>query len=288
MQLNIHRVITLLWGGSVLAQLALCWFMARNGEMKRFPKFFGCNLYGIGKSVLLLYMTLSPAFDGKDYFFAYWSTNAAAAFIGLAVVREVFLLALKPFDGLRDLGGMAFKWCASLMAIIAALVALRGHAPSELTAVIPSIVSNFASSVNLLQVGMLLLLFFVSKKLSISVLNRLYGVALGMGIYAAMNMFSQAMFMGLNQHQMDNLNLFRMCIGLTTNVIWLVYFARPVAVEERRMLPIASPLMRWNEVAMALGNSPGRVLYTNSPEPFLPQMERLVDQVLAKQRSTDR
>ena len=65
-------------------------------------------------------------------------------------------------------------------------------------------------------------------------------------------------------------------------LIWVGYLFKPEPTRESVHIPITSPLLRWNEVALQLGHSGGKVALLN-PEPFMPQVERLVEQVVQKE-----
>jgi hypothetical protein len=69
--------------------------------------------------------------------------------------------------------------------------------------------------------------------------------------------------------------------------IWLAYLIQPEPAQESMHIPVSSPLLRWNEVALALGHSGGRVAIMN-PEPFMPSVERMVEQVMQKEMTLDR
>src|SRR5262249_41111512 len=55
--------------------------------------------------------------------------------------------------------------------------------------------------------------------------------------------------------------------------LWLLYLTRPEPARDVVNLPVSSPLMRWNEAALALGHSAGRVAFIENPEPFMPEVK---------------
>jgi len=65
-------------------------------------------------------------------------------------------------------------------------------------------------------------------------------------------------------------------------LIWMGYLVKAEPSRESLHIPITSPLLRWNEIALQLGHSGGKVALLN-PEPFMPQVERMVEHVLRKE-----
>jgi hypothetical protein len=71
-------------------------------------------------------------------------------------------------------------------------------------------------------------------------------------------------------------------IYATTLLIWTGYLLQPEPAREAMHIPVTSPLLRWNEVALSLGHSGGKVALMES-EPFMPSVERMVEQVMKKE-----
>ena len=272
-----HLVDYFAGSASVLIQAGIAGFMLRNGSKQKFPRFLQYCVFGALQNALLTGLLAWGTY--AQYFYAFWSLSVISAILGLFVIQEVFLSALQPLAGLRDLGRIAFRWAAVLMLVISIVVGLNAH--SGFPRAIPSAVASLESSVRLMQVGLLLLLFLVAPRLNLSIGSRTFGIALGMGTLAAVNLFCYSILSNSGTKYLLLTNQLRLGFFLAASLTWLSYFALPAAQEKPQMYPISSPLMRWNEVAMALGHSAGRVVYTNtsSAEPFLPQVERMVDRI---------
>lgn len=65
-------------------------------------------------------------------------------------------------------------------------------------------------------------------------------------------------------------------------LFWLGYLLKAEPSRESVHIPVTSPLLRWNEIALQMGHSGGKVALLN-PEPFMPQVERIVERVLRKE-----
>lgn len=267
----------LITGVSTLAQLGIACFMWRNGSRKRFPRFFEYSLFGAVQNLSL--MSLLAGGTYAQYFYTYYATSLISAILSFLVIQEAFLAALQPLEGLQDLGRMAFRWAAVFMLIVSSVVGVNTH--GRMLRGIPSAITSIESSVRLMQVGLLVLLFLASRRLGLSIKSRTFGIAFGMGTLAALNLLCFSVLSSSGTKHLLLINQLRLGFFVSIALTWLGYFALPAAQAQAQMYPIASPLMRWNEVAMALGHSAGRVVYTNtsSAEPFLPQVERMVDRI---------
>ena len=271
-----------IWIGGISLQALVCMVMGTRGSARTYPKFFIYSLFGTIQSVLLLNISLRGNY--KWYFATYWVGSAVSSLLGFFVIQEVFVAAMRPLDGLRDLSVIAFRWAAALMLVVALLVALNSHAPYA--SGLPTAVINLESSVKLMQIGLLLMLFTFSKRIGLSVKTRTFGIALGMGVTASVVMFSTVLSGHLHGSNAAAVDMVKAAMCMVIYGVWLAYFALPATEEKPLIVPIASPLMRWNEIAAAIGHPAGRVMYVNgsASEPFLPQVERIVDDVLRKQR----
>ncbi|MEO8725340.1 MAG: hypothetical protein ABI383_04390 [Acidobacteriaceae bacterium] len=259
-----------------LLQLGAALFMRRNGSRQKFPRFFEYCLLNAAVEAVMLGLLVWGNY--ALYYYTYWITSALCTVLGFLVIREVFLAALQPLEGLRDLGKIAFRWVAGLLLLVSLVVGLNTHAGGIVGAVSSAFLS-LESGVRLIQVGLLLLLYLVSSKIGLSVSGRVFGITLGMGILAAVDLFGFSVLSNSGTNHLTLINDLRLGVGLLAGLTWFAYFALPAVEERPVMVPIASPMMRWNEVAKAFGNPAGRVVYTDGAEPFLPQVERMVDRI---------
>jgi hypothetical protein len=66
-------------------------------------------------------------------------------------------------------------------------------------------------------------------------------------------------------------------------VIWAVFFALPEPRRRMIVLPTTSPFLRWNQISLALGDSPGFVVVNEvHPEMFAPAELEIMRRASAK------
>jgi hypothetical protein len=269
----------LLWILEPLVLGIICFLMLRSRSRSQFPIFFAYCAFSAVTNIVLLAISIPKVY--AEYFYAYWIASLLSSVLGLAVIREVFLEAFSALPGLRDLGRITFRWAAFITLMIAIVVGL--NATHGYVGVILASVINLESSVRIIQVGLLLLLFVGSEHLGLSVRSRTFGIALGMGLAACSNLLVISIYPAFSAQHTLALNLVHSSMFLLTALVWTAYFALPAVETKPVPLAVASPLSRWNEAAIAFGYKGAKVLYPQSPEPFLPQVERIVNRVIDNQ-----
>ena len=274
----------LIWLSCPILQLFCVYLLYRRKLLKQFAFF---------ASYLLLFTLLNAirfvcyrkfGLSSWTYYSVYWVGTALANIAAIAVLYEIFCAAFKPFAGLQDLAKILFKWAAGCILCIAFVVLISNHG---LSAGAPhhwlsTSVHDFERIVGVMQCALLIFLFLGSQQLGLSLSNRVFGFALGFGIDALLTL---AVYMGLITSHLSKIPFWSQLLPIgyyASLLIWVGYLLKPQPASETLHIPVTSPLLRWNEVALQMGRSGGQVALLN-PEPFMPQVERLVQQVMQKQ-----
>jgi hypothetical protein len=209
---------------------------------------------------------------------------ALADMFKIAVIYEVFCACFKPFAGLQDLAKVAFKWAAASILLIGLLVfASAPVVQSVKFNWLTSGVNSFERIVRVMECALLVFLYMGSRHLGVAKRNRVFGFALGFGVDA---FFQLLVYTAAAHAHVSSLPMFE---GLLPTVyyvsllIWTAYLIQPEQARESLHIPLTSPLLRWNEVALAMGHTGGKVALNASDEPFMPSVERMVEQVMNKE-----
>lgn len=223
------------------------------------------------------------------YFFAYWSLYLTGAVLIFLVIREIFGLLMQPVPQVRKLGMMAFHWVIAISCIIGAVIAVSaGLAPvSTLGQRLVYVAQLTLHSVSVLELCLLAFVALTIHSLGRSFRSPLFGISLGFGLKAASSFVVGALVAMQHAKVWSGANL--LAEGLTCAILitWGVYFLLPEPAMERnvQVVPEPSPLIRWNDVAQALGHSSPRVAAGASTGFFLQDVERVVDRVLARNQA---
>ena len=270
----------------ILVWLALIFFV-RTGKAKRFPSMMAYLCMRAGSSVILAiilnlqrFTHISDTAQYQVYFFTYWSFYTLSAIAIFFVIREIFCHVTEPVPGIRRLGLMAFNW----VALISGIISISSSLPLKgLGAGLMSIGFQVMRCVSILELCLLAFLALFVHKLGRSYRSMAFGIALGFGVQAAMELILSVV--ATRSTGLDvNVNVILQVVITVVLGGWLAYFLLPEPAAEREVitLPVSSSLIRWNEIASALGYATPRVAVGESSATFLQDVEQVVDKILTK------
>ena len=103
------------------------------------------------------------------------------------MLQEIFKDAFRPYEALRDLSVILFRWSALVVLLVGVMWAINGNHKSDNGAIVDAILLA-ERSVRLMQCGLVFFLLLFSEYLGISRRSPLFGISLGFGLFAAVNM----------------------------------------------------------------------------------------------------
>jgi hypothetical protein len=217
------------------------------------------------------------------YFYTYWVLYMAGAIAVFFVILELFNFALEPLPGLKRLGSIAFRWVACLSFVAASAGALTPRVAGF--KVLVGICDQLMRCESIFLLGLLLFLVLSAGKLGLSYSSRVFGISFGFGIMAASNLVATAFFLTFGGKNMltSPISIMDTSASLLTGIVWAAYFLRKEPARQAVTLPVTSPLVRWNEVAIAIGHTSGTVaMAAPSSDFFLQDVEKVVDRIMSK------
>ncbi len=233
---------------------------------------------GIPLNALLYIHLFSAEAQSRAYSCLYWTGYLLQAIAVFFVVQQIFGEALSPLSGLRRLALVIFRWIAATSAVIA--LASTGYPLGLHAKDLSAVMFQISRCINLMEICMLLFLALSVHSLGLSFRSRSFGVGLGFGFAASTDLIVSAILQH-NYQMYGYANLFGVCTSFIAIAIWAVYFLKKEPVRQAVTLPVTSPLLRWNEIANALGHKGGQVV-VSQPAFFLQDVEKVVDRVLTK------
>jgi hypothetical protein len=259
------------------------------GVRKRFPAMVFYLCLRLFSAILLLgilnahsFSSISRYAQSLAYIYAFWISYIAGAVTVFFVVQEIFKELMRPIPGLQKLGLIAFRWITAASLLIAlGTVVLPIHGNSTLLALIAFRVMRCAS---ILELCLLTFLALTVHSLGRSFRSQLFGIGLGLGFEAFAQLVT-SIAIAHEQSLYSPANCMLEMVTLLTFMAWTAYFLLPEPVSEKRptTLPVTSPLIRWNEIAKALGHSTPHVAIGQPAQSFfLQDVEKVVDKILTK------
>ena len=193
--------------------------------------------------------------------------------LGFAVIYEIFDNTFRPFAALRDFSRVIFQWACIVLLLVAIVMAMTS-ASSRAYRVTLAILA-IERGVLLVQGGLLLFLLMYSSRLGTTWKHHSFGIALGLGFSASAHLILNSLRaqLGISWHPTYS-TLLIICDNVAV-LTWAVYIfsPEPARVTEAAQYEPKPVLQRWNQVLAGEDSLSGT---------FIPNMERIVDRVMAR------
>lgn len=215
-----------------------------------------------------------------DYYLSFLITSIAIFF----VIQEVFKKVMEPVPGLRRLGLMAFRWVSVVSLVVSVgTITLSAETAHVGLFYLCKLGPSLMRCVDIMELCLIAFLSLTIHALGRSYRSRLFGIAMGFGLQAAMELISNALIVRFSGAG-SPVNLILQMVITGVLLMWTVYFLMPEPASERSMivLPPSSVMARWNALAKGIGQTPEAAVATPATGFFLQDIEGVVDRVLAK------
>jgi hypothetical protein len=256
-----------LWIAHPLLELSLAAVMFWRRLHRTFPVFFAYIVFQV-----VNFLVLFPIYrSGRimPYFYAYWISAAISLAIGFKVIHEIFLDVFRPYHTLKDLGTVLFKWAALVMLLVAMVV--TAASPGGTNTPLAEAVIIGQRCVRVIQCGLILFLLVFSKYLGVSWRQQSFGIALGFGGFASVELVGLALFSGgkIHSHTLSLINTSAYSVAI---LVWIGYaLLKPASREATANLLMSQ---RWDQ---GLGDLRRPV----TDDSLIPMFERMVDRAFS-------
>lgn len=259
-----------LWIATPIVQTGVLVTLFRRGLHRDFPFFFNYTILQIiSVPVLAVLHTQSPSM----YFYAYYVNIGLSAILSFAVLQEIFRDAFRPYEALRDLSIILFRWSALVVLLVGVMWAINANAghKSDNGPILEAILLA-ERSVRLMQCGLVFFLLLFSEYLGISRRGALFGIPLGFGLFAAINMLvaTGMTHRGLLHH--STLRQINSAAYFAAVIIWLGYALAAAPSESK----LAEGVLRSKDWNSALEDARVPV----QADSLLDSMDRTVERLL--------
>ncbi len=236
---------------------------------KQFPSFF---LYLVAQLAIFaiefpLYLKISSLYS--YYFVCFWTFHAVNAVLGFKVIHEIFIDVFRPYHTLKDLGTLLFKWAGVVMLLVSVIVAFSN---SNDRYPLVHAVTTVLRSVRVVQVGLILFMLLFSGFLGVSKKQISFGISLGFGLLASVELLLLALNSGGFIKQ-DLLNVINMAAANLAIFIWLGYSLSANAVREVAVNHLQT--QRWEQGLADLQNP-------TPSDSLIPMFEGMVERAFSR------
>jgi hypothetical protein len=231
----------ILWFTSPLLYAAMSVSMVRRGLHREVPWFFAFTLVDGGLSVFSWFLRGSPA----AYFYFFWSMELILIVLGFVIIYEVFRKIVSRYERIQRVGLALYRWLAVALLIVGTVtVAIAPEMNSK--ALFEGIVT-LQIGVRIIQTGLLVFLFAFASYLALSWRNCSFGVALGFGFLAIVELTLAALRAQLGPDFTPVYTLLKPIAFLVTVLIWAGYvFQRQPVLKQVTSVP-KTEVAVWND-----------------------------------------
>jgi len=261
-----------LWIAHPILELGIATVMVQRGLHRKFKFFFGYVL-----TQLVSFAVVFPL-NWHSYsalFYLYWSCDALSVAFGFAVIHEVFVDVFRAFHTLRDLGTVLFKWAALVMLLVAGVVSVSTNS-SDFAPWMQSIITS-QRCVRFIQVGMVLFLLFFAHYVGVSRRQHSFGIALGFGSFAMMELVLICSWVG-NHLGGAWMSILNMAAYNSSLLVWFGYVALKSPARDASM-SLLQP-QRWEQ-------SLSDIQHPFPADSLIPMFEGMVDRALSRTQPRD-
>jgi prepilin signal peptidase PulO-like enzyme (type II secretory pathway) len=250
--MSLYYPIYAFWVAGLILQPALAVFLVARKLWRKYPIFTLYTVFNsIGNIIAFLLRETSLSFLLRDrpllYFWFLQIFNGITTFIGFGIAYEIFRTIFSPHRALKRLATLVFGACAIILAGMGASLIIS-EAPFRSTDLMKSVLV-VSEAARLLEVGLIGVLFLFSRAFGLHWRQATFGIALGLGIFATVELVATTIQSEFGPAAMNVLNLLRtgaFDVGLLT---WIGYILAPEP-SLNIGLPERSQLDEWNRAVM--------------------------------------
>lgn len=245
LHMALRSIIHDVWIVGIGVQVLLALFLMTKRTWKKYPVFSAYAFFNLFEAAV----TYAVSGNGLVYFYTYWVCEAIGIVLGLAVVREIFMNLFSPHPALHKLATMIFRGAVVALVVLAYVVI---YVQSGSARGIPNAVLLAAEAARLVEVGLIMFLFLSSSAFGLHWRQNVFGIALGLGTFAAVELVTVTLIGHVSSSTAQALSLIRGISFSTSLLIWLGYLLAPEHATNSVEIPKRAQLEQWNQAVMEL------------------------------------
>jgi hypothetical protein len=215
-----------LWIAPHIFQAVLCVLLVRRKLVADHPAFFSYSVWECFQFVLLLALYRYRGISDDQYMEIYLAGACVSSLLRFTVVYEVFRRLFRDYAVLTAFGRVLYR--SSVVTLILASVILVAWTTRDTHNHVAIWVNVIDRMVSIVQCGLLVVLFATSRMLGFSWRNLSFGIALGLGLFASVQLAVVAIRAAYGPAtQIVFLNYLTMATYHVCVLVWLFYASVP-------------------------------------------------------------
>lgn len=231
-----------LWAAPHLIQIALALIIIWRKLHRDYPVFLAYTVYQVLANLVLFALDHLPAVSGEVFHLAINIDEAISILLRFAVIYEVFIVLLRPYQALKKLANLVAQFSLAALLLTALLAAAYGPVAGYASRLI-SLYIAMDRAASIVQCGLLLLLFLFSLYFGISWRSFGFGVACGLCFYITVQLVLAAIESHVHVALTNTINMTAYHISV---VVWLFYAWVPQRVRVAVKSVPVHQLQSWN------------------------------------------
>jgi hypothetical protein len=220
-----HILWYYLWVAPKVLLVVLLCGMVRRGLHRQFPMFFFYAVLQVVQSGFLFVISRSHFGYGDEYHHTLSVTIALSAAVRFGVIHELFTHFFREYPVLVGSGRALLR--GATIALLFVALGLAVLAPGNGANFLVNATYALDRTVCVLQFGLLISLFLFSRYFVISWRSHAFGIALGLGVYASVELATSTIWLHLGAFGNPVVNLFTMATYHCCVLIWIFYLMAP-------------------------------------------------------------
>lgn len=225
--------------------------LVRHKLYRQFPLFFTYILSELVQAAVILPMLFMGSPSSQSYKVAYLVALVLSTALRFGVIHEIFAQMFRNYAAVERFGKPLFRWLTVglLLGGLALAVYATGGDPTR------PVFAVLDRTASILQCGLLIGLFLFSGYLGLSWRSYLFGIALGMGVFASTDLAIFAIRSQTGDAYNNPLNYLSMAVYHGCVLVWMVYLLSPERISQYKVKAIPeNDLETWNqEIQRMLG-----------------------------------
>jgi hypothetical protein len=240
-----------LWFAPHVLLLVLAVMMVRRQFVREFPAFFAYAVYEVVQFIVLYTLARLEGVSAVGYKEAWLVGLIISCALRFAIIMEIFRHVFANCPALKDIGNRMLRWATAIIMILSVtVIALSsGNIVDRLTlaCTVPDRV------VSAMQCGLLLILIAMSRFFGIPRRSRAFGIAVGLGVFAATDLAIMAIQsqwgLGITTafFALLSMAVYHICV-----LVWMVALLVP---QRQEISPVSVPahnLDHWTDALQQL------------------------------------
>jgi hypothetical protein len=214
-----------LWIAPHVVQAAILGVMVHRKQYRQFPMFFLYTGFEILQFLILLVVNYLRLMSHEHYHVLFSVGSAVSTVLRFCIIFEILAHVFRNYPSLSRSGRILFR-SAALILLVTAVVLSKGGAGGG-TEHLRVAVAILDRTFSIVQCGLLISMFVFSRYFALSWRSSAFGIALGFGIFASVELASSAIRSQVGESGNHFLDYFTMATYHLCVLIWLFYMLAP-------------------------------------------------------------